>query len=346
MAAKELENAIFVSYAWGGESERTVDELQAAFTARGLRMVRDKKDLGYKGSIEAFEQRIGAGQCIVLVISDKYLRSEHCMYELVEIAANQALRERIFPIVLADARIYKAIERLAYIRHWDEQIEQLNQAIKEVRVVANLAGIAADLDKYTRIRANFDHLADLLSDMNALTPEMHAASGYVPLIDAVERARSGGTSRQPERGTAASLEPGAPGAAPLSQTAGDHAIQIGQARDVQINYVASGAAAPEADRSAPALNSPVWSISQKRAVVEALLACPSMSNHQARDQIVSELPSNIRNAIARSDAARPDVANILTACLNYPHGLQALLAALDFYEAGSTPYQQLKSMLT
>ena len=44
----------------------------------------------------------------------------------------------------------------------------------------------ADLDKYTRIRASVDHLTDLLSDMNTLTPEIHAASGYSTLISAVE----------------------------------------------------------------------------------------------------------------------------------------------------------------
>ena len=108
------------------------------------------------------------------------------MFELVEVDKNRDLRERIFPIVLADARIYKPTERLAYIKHWDEQIEQLNQAIKQVDVMTNLSGFTADLDKYARIRANFDHLTDLLSDMNALTPEVLAASGFSTLISAVE----------------------------------------------------------------------------------------------------------------------------------------------------------------
>jgi hypothetical protein len=181
------ENAVFVSYAWGGESERTVDELEQSFIKRGIRIVRDKKALGYKGSIETFEQRIGKGQCIVLVISDKYLRSEHCMYELVEINENRDFRERIFPIVLADAGIYKSFDRLNYIKYWDEQIEKLNQAIKGVNVMTNLTGFMADLDKYARIRASFDRLTDLLSDMNALTPEIHAANGFSDLISAVER---------------------------------------------------------------------------------------------------------------------------------------------------------------
>jgi hypothetical protein len=181
------EDEVFVSYAWGGESERMVDELEKAFTERGIRIVRDKKELDYKGSIEAFEQRIGQGQCIVLVISDKYLRSEHCMYELVEADRNRNLRDRIFPLILTEAQIYKAIDRLNYIKYWDEQIEQLDLAIKNTKIMANLSGITSDLDKYASIRASIDHLTDLLSDMNTLTPEMHAASGFSTLIDAVER---------------------------------------------------------------------------------------------------------------------------------------------------------------
>jgi hypothetical protein len=182
------ENVVFVSYAWGNESERLVDELDQAFAKRGISIMRDNKSLNYKGSIKAFERRIGQGQCIVLVISDKYLRSEHCMYELMEVDKNQNLRDRIFPIVLADAQIYKAFDRVNYIGYWDEQIDQLNKAIKAVGVVTDMSGVTAELEKYRDIRASFDHLTDLLSDMNALTPEIHTAHGFSTLIGAVEHA--------------------------------------------------------------------------------------------------------------------------------------------------------------
>ncbi|MFZ6026690.1 MAG: toll/interleukin-1 receptor domain-containing protein [Chloroflexota bacterium] len=185
------EKAVFVSYAWGGESESTVDELERAFAQNGINIVRDKKHLDYKGSIEAFEQRIGKGQCVVLVVSDKYLRSEHCMYELAKVAENQNLRERVFPIVLADAHIWKAIERLGYIQDWDGKIEELNQAIKQTKEMTGLAGFIADLEKFKRIRDSFDHLTDLLRDMNALTPEIHKSSGFSTLIQAVKQILAG-----------------------------------------------------------------------------------------------------------------------------------------------------------
>jgi hypothetical protein len=184
--SSDYENEVFVSYAWGGESEQTVNELEHTFAEHGIRIIRDKKELDYKGSIKEFEERIGMGQCIVLLISDKYLRSEHCMYELMEVEKNQHLRERIFPIVLTDADIYSSAGRLAYIKYWDKQIKRLNNSIKQIDLIADLDSITNNLKTYMRIRANIDHLTDLLSDMNTLTPEIHAKSGFSTLISSIE----------------------------------------------------------------------------------------------------------------------------------------------------------------
>jgi hypothetical protein len=176
---------IFVSYAWGGESERIVDDLESAFTAHGLHLTRDKKDLAYKESIEAFEKKLARSRGIILVISHNYLRSEHCMFELIEAADAPDLKKRIFPIVLEDARILKSNGRMAYIRYWEEEIRRLDGRIRQANRVANLPEMQASLDKCVRIRACFDRLAGLIGDMDAKTPAWHAREGYSSLIEAV-----------------------------------------------------------------------------------------------------------------------------------------------------------------
>ena len=185
-AANEYEDTVFVSYARESESMRIVDEMEKFFAERGIRIARDIKDIDYKDSIEAFEQRIGRGQCIIIVISDKYLHSKHCMHELVEVDKNREVRKRIFPIVLPDAKISDAVECLGYIQYWDGKINELNQAIKQTNELTGVNRELADLKKYKDIRDNFDHLTDLLSDMYVQTPEMLAASGYSKLISGVE----------------------------------------------------------------------------------------------------------------------------------------------------------------
>jgi hypothetical protein len=178
---------IFISYAWGGESEAMVNRLDETFQEKGVMIIRDKRDLGFKGRIKAFMEQIGRGKAVIVVISEKYLKSENCMFELVQIAKNGQFYDRIFPIVLADARIYKPIDRAKYIKYWDQQIQELNQALKSIDSAANLPSLYKDINLYTEIRNTIDGLIDILRDMNTLTPEMHSESNFEALFKAVER---------------------------------------------------------------------------------------------------------------------------------------------------------------
>jgi len=177
--------AVYISYAHGQAWEHIVDELDRNFQARGIEIIRDLRNLGYKGSIKAFMESIGRGRYVIVVISDKYLKSEHCMFELLEIAHHGDFQQRIFPIVLEDADIYKAIERIRYIKYWEQRIAELDTAMKEVGS-ANLHGIREAIDLYTRIRHQIAGLTDILSDMLVLTPEMHRGSDFESLYQAIE----------------------------------------------------------------------------------------------------------------------------------------------------------------
>lgn len=180
-----LENNVFISYAWGGESEQIVDKIDEALKKKGVKLIRDKRDLGFKGSIKEFMERIGRGNCIIAIISDKYLRSKNCMFELLEIAENQSFYDRIFPIVLHDADVYDAVNRINYIKHWDDKITELNLAIKTVGIVTNIQSILDEINLFGRIRATIDNLTNTLKDMNTLTPEMHEDSNFSQLIEAL-----------------------------------------------------------------------------------------------------------------------------------------------------------------
>jgi len=183
---EKYEQTVFISYAWGGESERTVDQIDFALDKHGIKIIRDKRDLGYKGSISNFMERIGYGDCIILVISDEYLRSSNCMFELIEIAKHKQFSDRIFPIVLADADIYDPVKRVEYVEYWEEKRADLVKAIKRLDP-ANLQGIREDMDLYDRIRDNISELTSILKDMNTLTPEIHHNSDFSILIDAIEK---------------------------------------------------------------------------------------------------------------------------------------------------------------
>ena len=180
----EYEQAVFISYAWGGEREDIVNQIDEALQKRGIKIIRDKRSLGYRGSIKDFMERIGLGDCVIVVVSDKYLRSPNCMFELVEIAENNQFHDRIFPVVLADADIYKPVRQIEYVQHWENEIKELKTALGTVDPT-HLEGSYEQLNLYDRIRDNISRLTAILSDMNTLTPDMHRDSEFSELYEGV-----------------------------------------------------------------------------------------------------------------------------------------------------------------
>ena len=173
-----INSGIYISYAWGGESEEIVDLLDAELQEKELKLIRDKRDLGYKGSIVEFMKDIGKGNKIIVVISEKYLKSENCMFELTQIYENKDFAKRIFPIVLEDSDIYSPVSRIKYIKYWNDKIAELDEAIKSAGTGLNMTQIQQELNNYGNIRAAFDNMAFTLKDMNALTPEMHRNENF------------------------------------------------------------------------------------------------------------------------------------------------------------------------
>jgi hypothetical protein len=182
------EQVVFISYAWGEEAherEAIVNQLDQSLQKRGIKIVRDKRDLGYKGSIGKFMERIGEGDCVIVVISDKYLRSKNCMFELVEIADHKQFAERIFPIVLSDAKIYDPVDRIDYAQHWEKEKARLNEKLRTLSDFSNLHGIQEELNNYDRFRREIDELTFVLKDMNTLSLEMHRDSDFNDLYLAI-----------------------------------------------------------------------------------------------------------------------------------------------------------------
>ena len=75
-----------------------------------------------RGSVE----RIGRADRVFIVLSDKYLKSPYCMFELFEIwrnnRADSALfAERIRAFTLPSTRIATFTDRNPYASYWDEK---------------------------------------------------------------------------------------------------------------------------------------------------------------------------------------------------------------------------------
>lgn len=185
--SQSKDTKVFISYAWGGGSERIAQDVEKALTKKGLEVVRDKSGgLNYKEPIREFMQEIGKGNFVIVIMSDKYLRSENCMFEMIQIAKNGDFLQRIYPIILKDAKIYKSRERVKYLKHWEIEIKELNNALSELEDQADAAEIHQDLTFFKNIRKEISGLTSKLKNMNTLTPEMHLNSNFEQIYEKID----------------------------------------------------------------------------------------------------------------------------------------------------------------
>jgi TIR domain len=126
----------YVSYARGDASNKIVDDLCTAAEARGLRIARDKDELGLGQSISAFMRRIGAGDRIFVVLSDKYLRSPFCMFELSEIwrtskHEGSAFLKRVRVFALPDAKVWEPEDWVDWAIYWKHEHAALEKRARD-----------------------------------------------------------------------------------------------------------------------------------------------------------------------------------------------------------------------
>ncbi len=90
---------------------------------------------------------------------------------------------------------------------------------------------------------------------------------------------------------------------------------------------------------------PVFDLTTRNHLVEALLSCSSMRDRHVRDVIVGDLESVIGNRIPRSERNDVDVINIVNECMNQTNGFPQLITIMHFYEGNSIHFEELENLI-
>ena len=106
--------------------------------------------------------RIGEGDRVFVILSDMYLKSPHCMFELCEIWRTSrqdgpALLERVRVYTLGDADIWRPISRARYAEYWEKEHDELKP------YAAKLG--ERDFAAYRRMGEFYRHVGDILATL-------------------------------------------------------------------------------------------------------------------------------------------------------------------------------------
>jgi internalin A len=198
LSPDEKPREVYISYAWGDDSEegkrraQAVDGLYAALAKDGFRPVRDKEAMRSGDLISAFIRQLTRADLVVAVISEKYLRSWYCMYEIYKIWQKcqgdaDAMVQRVVPIVLPEVRIGNVRERLPYLEHWAGEAESLEALVRNPKISPG----GKSWEEVRLVREFAHHVDDILVFLqDVLMPrklKVHLDDGFEAVREALRR---------------------------------------------------------------------------------------------------------------------------------------------------------------
>ena len=153
---------VFISFNSG--SKDFVDCLEQRLSKEAV-ILRYEDRVPAWGSFTAFMDTVKEQDFAVLVISDAYLKSYACMYEVMQAMRNTNWKDRVMVALMPDVKPYADAERIKYIKYWTEQYESFCDEIKGLPMEAAKT-LKEKRDIIKQIRDSIDEFLAFISDSN------------------------------------------------------------------------------------------------------------------------------------------------------------------------------------
>ncbi len=155
--------SVFVSYNHG--SSDFVDKIEKSL-AGICNIKRDKNEIGDWESISDFMKTIRKEDFAVLVISDSYLKSTACLFEVIQLMKDENWDKHTMYVIMDDAKtLYNLGGQLDYIQYWENHYKDIYKKIEQLPLESVHKQIE-QLNKITTIKDEIGEFLNKVSDAN------------------------------------------------------------------------------------------------------------------------------------------------------------------------------------
>lgn len=172
------EKSIFLSYCHKDKDIANI--VEGAFVKdpkERIKVTRDINMLNYKDSLEEYMRTIKEHDFTISIISDAYLKSQPCMYEISELMRDRDYYNKLLFVIISDndSKYYKeevenikanvySVERYDYITYWEAEKDKVDQKIAKIKNPALTSEIASTSKQIEIITLNIGEFIAKLSD--------------------------------------------------------------------------------------------------------------------------------------------------------------------------------------
>lgn len=153
---------IFLTYNWNNKD--IADQIDEWFSENEIKLKRDIRDLKYKQSIKKFMKSIRNADFVIMIISEDYLKSKNCMYEVLEFVKDQNFTDKIIPIIKS-GEIFDIRYQITIQKSWTEKIKELKEIKKELDSEKSIP-LLEEINIYSKVENELLDFLRIVCDMN------------------------------------------------------------------------------------------------------------------------------------------------------------------------------------
>jgi len=174
--------SIFISYSW--KDKPIVDLIDDDFKSIGIYVTRDIRDLKYRSDIKQYMKRIRLADYPLIAISDTFLKSRNCMFEMLELMKEQDYHNRVLPILVDESDIFSSKSKAEYLRYWNTEANHLRDILVKTDPIKAIP-LIEDLRVTERISSEIVEFLATLSNMRLMSFREIKGNGYTELLEAI-----------------------------------------------------------------------------------------------------------------------------------------------------------------
>lgn len=162
---------IFLSYSRKDDKVAdTVAEMFKPLKNQGVELIRDKDRLTFMGNIKEFMKSIKSKDFAMLLISDDYLKSSNCMYEITELMKLDDYQKKILVLKDKKTEIFETKGINDYLRYWQNRCNELKIELKDLKETNQIITLQ-ELKKSENIMQNIGEFIRVIGELNVISFE-------------------------------------------------------------------------------------------------------------------------------------------------------------------------------
>lgn len=196
------EKTLFLSYCQKDSDIANLIEMELEPHINGkVRISRDIRDVEYHESFKKFMQTIESHDFVIMIISNHYLKSRNCMFEVLEVIKNSQFQKKLAFIVLTDediqyyqeqnipsidAKVYSLEGQTEYSLYWEKVEKELQDQIEALGDPTRAIHQIKEKRIVQRILLDLPEFMEFIKDAKGLPLSEHIDSGFKDILKFLE----------------------------------------------------------------------------------------------------------------------------------------------------------------